>query len=98
MRESKWSIHEFTPRGDERTAFEIHPEKDDDGVMTIASLDVFGKLTLADQRRHACLIAAAPDLLEACKKITETVDGLDMSAELWDDLHAAIAKAEGGKP
>lgn len=50
---------------------------------------------LIDVESNSNLLAAAPDLLEVCEKIAATVDGLDMNAELWEDLHAAIAKAEG---
>lgn len=45
-------------------------------------------------RANACLIAAAPDLLEACKSISK--DGWDwLTPEAYDMLQAAIAKAEG---
>ena len=51
-------------------------------------------VAVAYDEKDAPLLAAAPALLEACEKIAATVDGLDMNAELWEDLHAAIAKAK----
>ena len=45
--------------------------------------------------RYGKLCAAAPDLLAVLERVAETVNWLSMSAELWDDMHAAIAKAKG---
>jgi hypothetical protein len=47
-----------------------------------------------DARSHAnaALIAAAPDLLEALKKVVALSD---RKHDAWDAAHAAIAKAEG---
>lgn len=42
---------------------------------------------------NAHLIAAAPDLLEACKRVLSELDYVSIGAE--EDLRAAIAKAEG---
>ena len=47
------------------------------------------------QRADRALIVAAPDLLAVLERVAGTVNGLSMSAELWDDMHAAIAKAKG---
>lgn len=51
---------------------------------------------------NARLIAAAPDLLEALKRLRdwwatepEDRDGDEMPADVFDGMHAAIAKAEG---
>lgn len=41
---------------------------------------------------NAFLIAAAPDLLEACKT---AIDYVDFGRPVWVELREAIAKAEG---
>ena len=55
--------------------------------------------------KHRRLHEAAPDLLEACKKVvkecyvSDNADGgaiAEMSADVLDTIRAAIAKAEGG--
>lgn len=49
-----------------------------------------------EQKANACLIAAAPDLLEACELALEFVDPKNPNIlRLVDKLHAAIAKAKG---
>ena len=45
-------------------------------------------------KANANLIAAAPDLLEACKAALNMVE-TDLGPPNWDILRAAIAKAEG---
>ncbi len=53
----------------------------------------------AEDRANACLIAAAPELLEACKEALRQscCDG-DLCAYGWHDLaRAAIQKAEGAE-
>ncbi len=47
-------------------------------------------------REDAALVAAAPDLLAACKAALERIDGMNESMGVVDELRAAIAKAEGG--
>lgn len=56
---------------------------------------------------NARLIAAAPELLEACQYAGEVIESLDgisrnnaeqLLAESLDKLHAAIAKATGARP
>lgn len=50
--------------------------------------------TAADMR----LIAAAPDLLAACKQVLDaSEDNGDMEDIDWNGLRAAIARAEGGE-
>jgi hypothetical protein len=52
------------------------------------------------QKLNAHLIAAAPDLLEACKRMLDLLND-DMDEEqcaAWDAMSAAIDKAEGMKP
>lgn len=41
----------------------------------------------------AALLASAPDLLEACKRVLREQD--DLSVGALEDLRAAVAKAEG---
>ena len=49
--------------------------------------------TLANAR----LIAAAPDLLAACKAVRDLVEFNDVPREeIWKIIDAAVAKAEGG--
>ncbi len=49
------------------------------------------------QAADACLIAAAPDLLEMCKKVLMVLTGPYSTSEgAWDDLEQVIKKAEGG--
>lgn len=45
-----------------------------------------------DDAANACLIAAAPELLDALKKVVALSD---RKHDAWDAAHAAIAKAEG---
>lgn len=56
----------------------------------------------AEGQANASLIAAAPDLLEACRQLIAMFDGEDECTEILDALggpsspiRAAIAKAEG---
>lgn len=54
-----------------------------------------------EQRVNARLIAAAPELLEALKRLTTAIDHateLHRFSTLWDDARAAIAKATGDQP
>ena len=56
----------------------------------------------ADERAaNARLIAAAPDLLEAAKKVMMFIEslpyhGMDISTDIQESLRRAIVKAEGG--
>jgi hypothetical protein len=62
--------------------------------FTIASVDaMYG--TVAQAEANARLIAAAPDLLEACK---EALDLLGRDGYSVQQLLMAIAKAEGNQP
>lgn len=58
---------------------------------------VMGGGDLETRRKDAALIAAAPELLAACKLGKEYLDrmGLDWVGNGPDPLEAAIAKAEG---
>lgn len=56
-----------------------------------------GEASQEECRANAHLIAAAPDLLEAAKKLIRAGEegDADLAMEAHDDLRAAIAKAEG---
>jgi hypothetical protein len=47
---------------------------------------------------NACLIAAAPDLLEACRKAWYVLDDIGGHPEMLAIIRAAIAKAEDANP
>ena len=56
-----------------------------------------GDDTLPEMRRaNARLIAAAPDLLAACKALLDAIEGDSIAYwhPIWDDVRAAIAAAE----
>ena len=55
----------------------------------VADCDM-GGLCLDEVAANACLIAAAPDLLEALQQVVAISD---RKHEAWDKAHAAIAKA-----
>ena len=61
--EGPWDVHETS------IGLEIHPLSDEDGVETIADVnhESTSHITLGQARANAHLIAAAPDLLAACK-------------------------------
>lgn len=52
-----------------------------------------------DAEANACLIAAAPDLLDACRKLLRCSLPVDVSGQAWiAEARAAIAKATGATP
>lgn len=74
---------------------------DDDGaVRTRDGRDVVvafdHRVIVADA--DARLIAAAPDLLDACVRLLDAVARGDHKAKAIDAARAAVAKATGGKP
>lgn len=75
----------------------IHKNRLIAGVVSNVSIGSNVKKQISDKERtaNAKLIAAAPELLEACKKtlclLRENWDGYDAE----EDLEKAIAKAEG---
>ena len=85
--------HEFD------TGKQMHPR----GLRLICH--VLARGSSADEdAANASLIAAAPDLLEALKRLSRLYDGIyvnmsddemAMSREAWAEADAAIAKAEG---
>ena len=69
------------------------------GVHTFTHCVMAGDDALADTltEADAHLIAAAPDLLAACKAVRDLVEFHDVPrAEIWQIIDAAVAKAEGG--
>ena len=74
-----------------------HPLDDWDGdSCDICSVD--GPEITAEQEANACLIAAAPDLLEALSTARTLIDDPDLvmdTREALDPIDKAIAKARG---
>jgi len=70
----------------------IYVEETDASVCYVASYGEDDN----EAEDNARLIAAAPDLLEACEAICEELPGgtLDLPYQIWDQLQAAIAKAK----
>lgn len=65
----------------------------------VANTDQTGPENDIEVDANACLIAAAPDLLEAAKSILDKLPYVgNLTVADWDRLKAAIAKAEGVKP
>lgn len=74
------------------------------GVATVDGGGSLNEDVLTEVRANACLIAAAPDLLAACRDAVVAMDG-NMSRDTsqipvqivlaWNSLRYAIAKAEG---
>lgn len=77
------------------------PSRDD--IADIADVKVIGSLNKCNDDANACLIAAAPDLLEALKSLQRQALQSDVNdpANEWgrealEMTNAAIAKATGG--
>jgi len=62
------------------------------GGVIVALLSTLSSETIA----NACLIAAAPELLEALSEFITSADAGHVSVETDRKARAAIAKAEGG--
>lgn len=79
----------------------------DPGDKTVAKVDINdkrlpkyepleGEITIEEHNSNAFLIAAAPDLLEACKEFVRKCEcGQARSVRSYAQMKAAIAKAEG---
>ncbi|MEM7227279.1 MAG: hypothetical protein AAF432_00545 [Planctomycetota bacterium] len=68
-------------------------------LIQVASCDTMGEISREEERANAALIAAAPDLLAALKRLAKHVGANSCSTEWgsdWDFAAAAVAKAEGG--
>jgi hypothetical protein len=76
-------------------SFDVLAAFPDDGEGTLVAATYIAN----EEQANARLIAAAPDLLAACKRFMD-LDGGDtanaaQASELWSQMAAAIAKAEG---
>jgi hypothetical protein len=81
-----WTVREDKQRGiTSENRFVIECDTNVPGIK--------GTVGRVSYKPYACLIAAAPKLLEACKDVLEIEDTLSGSAK--DVLSRAIAKAEG---
>jgi hypothetical protein len=65
------------------------------GNKWLASVQFNGELMEAKQEANARLIAAAPELLEACKKAEEWLEDWASAEPYMSVIRAAIAKAGG---
>ena len=69
----------------------------DENGYIIAECDLYEKITIGNKIHNAKLIAAAPELLDACTKVMAGGYGCSPSVELMDNLkkicEAAINKA-----
>lgn len=77
----------WQPRADESV-----PVRTDGLGITIAYVHQ-GAITNA--KANARLIAAAPEMLDALKRVADSGEFTSFSDESWDVVNAAIAKAEG---
>lgn len=77
---------------------EIFEPNDEDGVFSIADVYRHARSNI-ETRANACLIAAAPDLLEACELMIKSFkksSGVPISLnEAYFNMKQAIAKTQG---
>jgi hypothetical protein len=100
-----WAVHSTTWEEGGNLVQPIIAESDKMAGQRLIALVRLSAPRLKDGAANACLIAAAPDLLEAGEKLLKQVDAyLDYVSsgdpdkemeEAADDLKAAIAKARG---
>lgn len=64
-----------------------------DESLWVAAFRLNGIQTLERQRANGKLMAAAPNLLEACQKVFQSKRGESLSFEVLDSLYEAIKKA-----
>ncbi len=85
-----WWIHEY--KDDEGRTVVLTGECADMGIITIEGYDE------EMEKANAKLIAAAPDLYEACKEfVRKCENGQAKSVRSYAQMKAAIEKVEGGK-
>lgn len=53
--------------------------------------------SMAEAKRIKAQCAIAPKMFKVLQRIAAEVDGLDMSAELWEELHKTICKGLGAE-
>lgn len=68
---------------------------DDDGKIVAFAVDYSNKPFADLNTDHALLIAAAPDLLQACIYLAEGIEACGVTGVYLDQARAAIAKATG---
>ena len=81
-----WHMYELHP------GIEINAETRD-GIAMV-NLDDTDEDALAETEANARLIAAAPDLLEACKSLLSSRQESDEEMAAFKAMRAAVAKAE----
>jgi hypothetical protein len=87
-----WAISELQP------SYVVGPQPDFNVVAAVAEFDKYGRVDLAFKNgaANARLIAAAPDLLTALKRLMEYSSVRNaVDTEHQEMADAAIAKAEG---
>lgn len=70
------------------------------GACSVAQVAVYPAISRDEAKANARLIAAAPDLLEACQTMLRLAEGLDLGESNSDEveqLRDAITKAQGGE-
>ena len=63
--------------------------------LAIAHEDKYRGRTVAEAKANARLMAAAPDLLAACKTIIRAYENADVAPDALDAAYSAVRKAEG---
>jgi hypothetical protein len=98
----EWEVRDSKLRGGNGRFVEIFPCSDEDGGMCDCIADVYAGHSDEEMQANANLIAAVPELLQACKAVVHSwelaTDPLGRPAhrvELSKQVHEAIAKAEG---
>lgn len=92
MSETKWRI---VNRGSEKFI-----ESEDGTICDMMRNDCRDKKEVHDCDQHAKLIAAAPELLEACKNALDYISEFEKDPDenvMMGELQDAIKKANGGK-
>lgn len=70
---------------------EIYADDPKFGLLDVAQVNITSKHIYGNAR----LIAAAPDMLQACKQAIEQFPNIELEAKWVKDMAKAIAKAEG---
>lgn len=63
-------------------------------ILTNDGNAIIASVGCAEDDSDVCLIVAAPDMLDVLKRLVVCFD-LNPSSVIWNDVHAAIEKAEG---
>jgi hypothetical protein len=89
----QWDAGVIPPDGPGRYA-DIYVTGEDGEPLIIAEFND----SIPQGRANACLIAAAPDLLDACNRAEWWLSTHPEGTAMRDVLRVAIAKAEGREP